>query len=112
MYPLPKTDPTIPVDAIVERIIETYGYYFRTITVKKAGTVIPQHVHDHHHATLIGHGSARVWRDGAWVGDFKMGEVLLIPAHSQHMFQVLEPDTVLTCVHNVESASSLYQKGL
>lgn len=112
MYPVPETVPLDTNDMPVERIEESLGFYFRTTILKKVNMIVPQHVHDHDHATLIGHGGVRCWRDGQWAGDYVMGMVVVIPAHTRHLFQSLMPETVLTCIHNVDSAMSLKQKGL
>lgn len=111
MYKIPVTVPLDPNDTIVENITEGAGFYFRTITLKKAGMVVPQHTHDYDHATLVGHGKVRAWRDDKWVGDFEMGEAIVIPANCKHVFESLEPGTVLTCVHNIASVMSLKAKG-
>lgn len=111
MHKIPETVPLDPNDMVVENITENLGFYFRTITLREAGLVIPKHVHDYDHATLVGHGKVRAWQDDQWVGDFEMGDAITIPANTRHVFQSLLPDTVLTCVHNIESAMSLKRKG-
>jgi mannose-6-phosphate isomerase-like protein (cupin superfamily) len=103
--------PVLPGNTSVEKITEACGYYFRTIILHDANTIVPQHTHDHDHATLVGHGAVRAWKDGEWFGDFKMGDAIVIPAGCSHLFQALCPETVLTCVHNVDSVMSLKRKG-
>jgi quercetin dioxygenase-like cupin family protein len=99
-------------DAPVERIEEVCGIYFRSVLLEKAGVVIPQHVHDHDHATFVGSGRARVWIDGVWSGDYGAGWAVPIKAGCYHVFQSIEPMTRLTCVHDIESAESVKKKGL
>lgn len=111
LHPLPEVTQPLP-EFPVEQIVEKGGLYFRSILLKYAGTLIPQHEHDHDHVTLIGSGKARSWQDGEWIGDFGPGEVVEMKAGRSHAFQALEPNTHLTCVHSVESALSIKEKGL
>lgn len=112
LYPLPDLTHAL-ADQPVERIEpDVAGFYFRSILLEKAGTPIPQHAHDHDHATLVCSGAARVWIDGEYHGDFGAGRAVEIKAGKLHVFQALEPQTRLCCVHNIESAESVQRKGL
>lgn len=104
MYALP--DNLLPVDLPVERIEEAGGFYFRSILLDKVGMVVKQHVHDYGHATLVCNGRARGWSESEWIGDKGPGEAFWIDAGQDHLFQALEPDTRLACVHDKESAES------
>lgn len=95
----------------VEFIEEVCGLYFRSILLNK-GTLVPQHVHDHDHATYIGSGSARVWVNGQHMGDFPAGHAVPVKAGCFHQFEALEDGTRLACVHDVASADSVKAKGL
>lgn len=95
----------------VERIEDVAGLYFRSVVLAE-GVAIPQHAHDHDHATLVCSGRARLWVDGAYVGEFEAGRAIEIRAHCQHVFQALEPNTRLCCVHDIESAESVHRKGI
>jgi hypothetical protein len=97
---------------LVERIEEACGLYFRSVLIQDAGTVIPQHSHDHDHCTFVASGKARGWADGRPLGDKSAGEVFEIKAGAQHVFQALEPMTRLACVHDIASAESVKRKGL
>lgn len=99
-------------DQPVERIEEVCGLYFRSVLLERVGTVIPQHSHDHDHATFVGAGKARAWVDGVWYGDYEAGRAIPIKAGRKHVFQALEPMTRLACVHDVASAESVKEKGL
>lgn len=90
---------------IVEFVDEVCGLYFRSILIN-AGTIIPQHVHDHDHATYIGSGAVRMWADGDDLGVFQAGRAVPVKAGVQHVFQALEDETRLTCVHDAVSAES------
>ena len=96
----------------VEFIEEIAGIYFRSILLKEKGTVVPQHSHDHDHATYVGSGAARLWVDGVWRRDIAAGHAVKIEAGHEHLFQALEPNTRLTCVHDVASAESVKRKGV
>lgn len=85
----------------VEYVDDVGGLYFRAICLKRAGMIVPQHSHEHDHVTLIANGEARVWVDGAWLGDFKAFRALEIKAGKKHVFMALEPNTRLACVHDL-----------
>lgn len=110
-HPIPTTTHKLH-DLPVERITEVGGLYFRSVLFTDAGIIIPQHVHDHDHVTFVGSGRFRGWKDGEWIGDRVAGQAFEIPAGSSHLFMSLEPNSLLTCVHNVESALSVKRKGL
>lgn len=110
-WPVPETVAPLS-DQPVQHIVEAGGIYFRSILLKDAGTVVPQHVHDHDHVTFIGSGRVRGWKDGEWIGDRGPGEVFEIPAGSAHVFQAIAPDTLLACVHDMDSALSVKRKGV
>jgi len=96
----------------VERITTTSTGYYRSVLLKKAFTCIPQHVHDHAHDTLVCNGRARGWADGEYLGEKEAGEAFEIAAGKRHVFQALEDNTRLACIHNIESADSVKRKGL
>lgn len=110
-YPLPMPTQIVSQPPIT-RIVEAGGLYFRSVLIQDAGTIIPQHTHDHDHVTLVGSGRVRGWQDGECLGDRGPGDIFEIPAGKGHVFQSLEPNTLLTCVHDVESALSVKRKGL
>lgn len=110
-YPMPDCTHALH-ELPLEQISEVGGFYFRSVTFKEVGTIIPQHVHDHDHVTFVGHGRFRGWKDGEWIGDRSAGQAFFIPKGSAHIFMSLEPDSLLTCVHDVASALSVKEKGL
>ena len=99
-------------EPLVENIVEAGGIYFRSIRLGEAGIHIPQHTHDHDHATLVCSGRAEGWCDGESMGNKGPGEVFEVKAGHQHSFMSLEHDTILVCVHSIESALSVKRKGL
>lgn len=111
MHPVPAVTHAL-ADLPVEKIVEAGGIYFRSVLLKQAGTIIPQHVHDHDHVSFIGSGRVRGWKDGEWIGDRGAGEVFEIPSGSAHVFMALEDNSLIACVHDIESALSIKEKGL
>ena len=105
-HPLPTVSAARPP---VEFIEEVAGIYFRSILLG-AGDVVPQHVHDHDHATLVCSGSARLWVDGQWRADIEAGHAVEIGAMRSHLFQALKDGTRLTCVHDAKSAEALKEQ--
>lgn len=96
----------------VERIEMVGDFYFRSVALPFAGMRIPQHTHDHDHATFVGSGRVRGWRDGECLGEKSRGEAFYIQAGHAHWFEALEDQTLLTCVHSIASAMSIQRKGL
>lgn len=96
----------------VEFIDVVCDIYFRSIILEKKGDKVDQHVHDHDHATYIGSGSARAWKNSILMGDYKAGSALPVMAGCYHEFEALEDNTRLTCVHDVKSAKSIKDNGL
>lgn len=97
---------------IVEFVEEVKGIYFRSVLLPKAGARIPQHVHDHDHATFCGAGRALMIVDGVSQGEVLAGHAVPVLAGKKHEFVALEDGTRLTCVHDVASAESIKRKGL
>ncbi len=97
---------TVPVeDQPAENIEVVANIYFRSVLLKHAGLVIPQHSHGHDHATFVGSGKVRVWVNQEWKGDFEAGRAIEIKAGQNHLFRALEDNTRLTCVHDLRSAA-------
>ena len=104
MIPLPEIVRELtPDEQPVEKLVEVAGLYLRTYHLPMVGMVVPQHVHDYDHATLICSGKLRGWCEGEWIGDKGPGEAFLIKAGCQHTFESLEP-SMLTCIHNIQDA--------
>jgi quercetin dioxygenase-like cupin family protein len=73
------------------------GIYFRSVRLKK-NLIIPQHTHDHDHATYIGSGRVQLFVDGELKGEYSAGEALEMKAGKVHAFRSLEDNTLLACV--------------
>jgi hypothetical protein len=78
------------------------GVFVKAIKIARMGTLIPQHAHVYEHSSVVAMGAIRVWRDGEFLGDFRALTAIVIPACAKHLFQALEDNTVVFCVHNVE----------
>ncbi len=79
----------------------TDGVFIKQMTIPRAGTLVPQHVHSYSHASMLAVGSVRVWKDGVLAGDEKAPTAIEIAAGVAHLFQSLEDNTILYCIHNV-----------
>jgi len=103
----PPTEFT-PIDRkVVEFVDVVAGIGFRVIELEE-GEVVPQHHHDDYdHATFIGSGKARLWINGQYVADLKKGRAVCIHAKDEHMWQALEPGTLIACISNAEMAEQM-----
>ena len=97
---------------LVEFVNEVGGFYFRSVFLPNAGTWIDQHVHDHDHATYCGAGAAVLYVNGEPKERVEAGHAVAIKAGQKHAFWSVEPNTRLTCVHDVKSAESVKAKGI
>lgn len=109
-FPVPKGEPIS--NQPPEFVDEVAGVYFRSIMLAEAGQAVEQHVHDYDHATLVCCGRARMWIDNVYAGEVEPGRPVEIKAGQRHMFQALEANTRLVCVHNAESALAIKERGL
>jgi quercetin dioxygenase-like cupin family protein len=82
------------------------GIFCKLWAVPKRGTLLPQHVHQHSHISLIVQGEVRVWRDDECLGDFKAPAMIKIHAHAPHGFLALTDDVTIACIHNADQADS------
>jgi hypothetical protein len=83
------------------------GMFVKHYVIPKVGTYLPQHSHEYDHATLVCHGSVRVWVDGRYLGLFKAPKAIEIKAHTRHLFEVMEPDTTLACIHRIDRTGEI-----
>ena len=78
------------------------GVFCKTVRVRKAHSFIPQHSHPRPHVSVVVRGAVRLWRDGALDGDYRGPVGVLIEAHVKHLFETLEDDVIMLCVHDEE----------
>jgi len=78
------------------------GVFVKLWSVREAGTLLPQHAHEHPHLTLIMRGAVRAWRGEEMLGDYRAPAVIRIPADTLHNFLTLTNDVALACIHNAD----------
>jgi quercetin dioxygenase-like cupin family protein len=83
------------------------GVFCKTLRVIMANTVIPQHAHAYDHVSVIVRGSVHLWQDGEDRGCHHAPVGILIEARSKHLFQTLEDDTIILCVHDIGTAEDV-----
>lgn len=77
------------------------GVFIKQMHLPVAGILVPQHSHTHSHMSMLAHGSVRVVVEGEPAGDFHAPMGIFIAAGKKHLFESLEPNTVLYCIHNL-----------
>jgi quercetin dioxygenase-like cupin family protein len=83
------------------------GIFLKTWEVRDAGTMIPQHSHEHPHITFLVKGTVRVWAGNKLVGNFFGPHTIKIPARTPHRFLTLTDDVVFACIHSVGEADDV-----
>src|SRR5216683_1544851 len=68
--------------------------------IQKALSFVPQHSHTYEHGTLLAKGAVWVWLDGHLDKQYRAPCLIRIRAGVKHLFQTLEDDTILACIHN------------
>jgi hypothetical protein len=74
--------------------------FVKSMHIKHAGILVPQHSHSYDHLSMLARGSVRVWKDDVLMGEFKAPHGINIEANCKHRFLSLEPDTIIYCIHN------------
>ena len=74
------------------------GICVRMLELEAVGNMVPQHSHEHGHTTLIARGSARLWIDGKYEGDFNAPCLKYVEPNRTHTYQALKDHTVLACI--------------
>jgi len=67
------------------------------------GTRLEQHAHVYPHVSVVVRGAARLYAGGQYVGDYKAPAGLYIAAVMPHQFVILEDDTIILCVHDMDA---------
>jgi hypothetical protein len=83
------------------------GVYVKAYTVRDAGTLLPQHSHEHAHLTAITAGSVRAWRGAELLGDYHAPALVKVAARELHQFLTLTPSVGLMCIHAVGEADDV-----
>jgi len=83
------------------------GVFVKQMVVRKAGTFIPQHSHCYDHSTLIATGRVSIWIDGEPTGNYSAPYMLVIKRGTKHLFETLEDNTTLYCIHNLSHSGAV-----
>jgi len=75
------------------------GVFIKEMRIPKSGTLVPQHSHEYDHTSFVAKGS--VTCEGK---TYHAPFPIYIKAGVKHMFQSLEDDTLVLCIHNVSRA--------
>lgn len=94
-----KRAPIQPPDDIEFQTID--DIFIKVMKIAKAGTVIPQHSHVYEHGSFVASGAIRLWQDGILDADYHAPTLICIKAGVKHLFQALEDNTAVLCLHNV-----------
>lgn len=82
------------------------GVFVKSIEIRQANTILPQHSHAYDHLSYVASGAVRAWADGDPLGDFVAPTGIVIKAGVKHLFQTLADATVILCIHNIRSAEA------
>jgi hypothetical protein len=99
--PLPKD---VRVNITQPREIEfktVDGLFIKQIFIRNAGSFVPQHAHVWNHTSLLARGSIFCWKDGKLDQRYIAPTTIYIMAGIKHLFQSLEDDTIIYCIHNL-----------
>lgn len=81
--------------------------FVKSILVRKAGTMIPQHSHKFDHISLISAGSVGVYCEKEHLGEFRAPNHVLIKAGTKHLFITREDNTVVSCIHRIDRTGEI-----
>lgn len=79
------------------------GLTAKTMWVRDAFTLVPQHSHCFDHLTVLAAGTVRAWIDCKLIGDFTAPHSFPIPTGTKHLFQSLVPSTMMICLHHTRN---------
>jgi quercetin dioxygenase-like cupin family protein len=91
-------------------VLDSYtadGVFVRQMVMPAAHTFVQQHTHCHDHTTMVATGSVDVWLDGEHRGQLRAPSGMLIRSGVSHLFETLEPNTTLYCIHNVSRSGQV-----
>lgn len=79
------------------------GVFIKQMVIPHRGTIVPQHAHTWDHTSFVAKGSVSCWRDGEFDKRYVAPAAIFIKASVKHLFQSLEDDTIIYCIHNLHS---------
>ena len=82
------------------------GVFIKSMVVRDAGIIIPQHSHRFSHVSVLARGSVRVVAGGG-CQDFTAPCGITIEAGIKHIFQTLTSDVIILCVHDIGAAEGV-----
>ena len=83
------------------------GVFTKSMVVRRAGTIIPQHSHAYAHISVLVRGAVRVTATGECFGDFTAPAGITIKAGVKHTFTTLVNDVIILCVHDIGTAEGV-----
>jgi quercetin dioxygenase-like cupin family protein len=84
------------------------GVFVKSMCIAKAGTFIPQHSHTFDHVSVLVRGSVRVQTGGnSHSIAYRAPAGIMIPAGVKHLFESLEDDTIVLCVHDIRDGEGV-----
>lgn len=82
--------------------------FMKGMLMEKKGTTVLQHSHEYAHTSLLVKGSVEVFLHGELKGKtYTAPAFIAVPAKAKHLFQALEDDTHVYCIHNMADYSLL-----
>ena len=92
-----ENDPNVTVQ------FSTFGGVLTKLHIlHPVGYMVPQHVHEYDHQTLVVNGGLGVWQNGVFAGNYFQGAILNIPRKVAHTFQALTANSAFACIHNMD----------
>ena len=108
--PMPKTKllpmHNFPIELSQPSVVEITtndGVFIKQMFIRNAGTFVPQHAHVWDHTSMLARGSVFCWKDGVLDQRYIAPAAIFIAAGVKHLFQSLENNTVIYCIHNLHS---------
>lgn len=80
----------------------TDSLFVKSFLIPKAGTFLPQHVHNYDHVSVVAAGGVGVWEEDEFRANYRAPASLVIPAGKRHTFRTLANNTVILCVHRAD----------
>ena len=82
-------------------IVTADGVFIKQMYLERRGNIVPQHVHEYDHHTMLATGAVRVWINKHDGKDYHAPCAIFVEAGKQHTFMALKNDTVLYCIHRL-----------
>lgn len=83
------------------------GVFIKQVIIPNAGTLLPQHAHVWDHTSMLARGAVYCWKDGQLDQQYEAPAAIFIKAGVKHLFQSLENNTIIYCIHNLHDADKI-----